>query len=157
MSRDGKTAYRHAIAIARELRPGVEPITAAKRVIYTPTGKPACPTCHTRPTFPRSVGEDLYGCFDILMLGEDEPMLIQVTTDGGLSSPGSAVNARKRKVAAWANLNPAISLDARLVIWSWVNGRHMRHFTFCGENVEGGWIETQPLLSPLLKRRKKAS
>ena len=146
---------KHARAIAKAHWPGLPTIGAAKRVVWVPDGKGPCPGCGRHVT-PRSVGEDLLGCFDLLLLGFGcSSVLIQVTTDQGLSSQGSTVWVRKKQIEAGVDSHPPVGealargiLCPEIELWAWVKRCHMRRY----KRRQRAWEEKEPLPSPLLKR-----
>lgn len=93
--------------------------------------------------FPRSTGEDILGCFDVLaIVPSGRVWLVQVTTQSGSTSN---VRLRQRKIddALGARVP-----HAAVYVWAWVKGRHFRCWM---RGNPGEWHEWRPIRSPLLK------
>jgi len=137
LSKRGSLAMKHARAVLDA--EGAIYQCAGQRVVWVwnPT---------TQERVPRSVGEDLLGCFDILAITPDGKVgLVQVTTDDSTSM----VRRRQRKIDAALPMQTV----ATLAVWAWVKGKHFRRWS----RVAGEWVERDPVCSPLLVSRARVS
>ena len=135
---------RHARAIVAQSYPQEPVIEAGKRLVWIPDGKGG--------RFPRTSAEDIFGVFDLAVIGfRSETVLVQVTTE---TKSRSTVAARKRKIEKWRETLPEpCPPHLEVYIWAWVRRKHMR----CWEWVfdEGDWRELRPIPSPEMARSPK--
>jgi len=144
----GATAMKHARAVCAARWPGRPTLEASKSIVWIPDGRGPCRSCG-RNLRPISKREDLFECFDILVL-YDPIRLIQVTTQTrDDSGGGQTVNARKRKIEELYVDRYGVGLE-RVEIWSWVARKHFRRWVWTATD----WREAQPMGSPLMKRGK---
>jgi hypothetical protein len=120
---------KHARAIVARQWPGVPIIPASKRLIYKP-GRP-----------PFSIGEDVLGVFDLVVVALGALIGIQVT------SPKNAA-ARRHKVhdQLLAKHSP-VYLES--YVWAWHPGKHMA--TWWWDDIHTEWRRERDVVSPLLK------
>jgi len=145
----GATAMRHARAIAAAFWPGQPTIEAQKRIVWLPGNE--CAACGRSRT-PRSMAEDIFGVFDLAVVGfGTRDALVQVTTE---VKSRSTVAARKRKIEDWLNQNPVVldrsgsQLAPYIEVWAWVARTHMRRWRW----HRSRWVELAPQRSPLLAK-----
>ena len=146
----GATAMKHARAIAAAFWPGQPTLEASKRIVWIP-GKD-CPSCG-RGLTPRSMSEDIFGVFDLAVIGfGTRDALIQVTTE---TASRGTVAPRRRKIEKWIAETPAAekhgfsTLAPYIEVWAWVRRTHMRRWRYCA----GHWRELKPQRSPALQNR----
>ncbi|MEE9471213.1 MAG: hypothetical protein V3W32_05785, partial [Gemmatimonadota bacterium] len=114
----GATAMKHARAALEEMALGMPTMEAQKKVVWIPDHRGPCKSCGRNLT-PRSMKEDLFGCFDLFLMGFPD-LLIQVTTQ---TARGESVAARKRKIREnFVDVYgpKMIAPLPMLEIWSWV-------------------------------------
>ena len=140
MSKPGDTAIRHAKAWLVS-RYQDAPMLQARKFVVRQRGRTI------------SLGEDLFGVFDFLVLPPDGvARLIQVTTmppdprAGGGSPP-----MRRRKVQDWIEATyPGVANHiAEVLVMAWVKGKHFRRWEWSW--AQGEWNEISTVTSPLLK------
>ena len=136
MSSRGQTAMRHARELVALLYPSAV-VLEAGRSVYWRDGRP----------FSRR--EDLFGCFDMLILGDTSTHLIQVTTWTGGGGPA----ARRAKVQAWAEEHFPKG-GPLCFVYAWVPRRYMRRWLW---NWRSGWGELPQTSAPPRRARKPAS
>jgi hypothetical protein len=105
-------------------------LRAGKRIAWTANG-------------PISLGEDLFGCGDLLLLRAGRPLLVQVTTQ---TLRRSSVSPRRQKVQAWLAELGEYRCDAWVI--AWVPRTHFRRWVW--RPVESSWAETDPFWSAKL-------
>ncbi len=162
----GKTAMLHARAWVEKAFPGAPVEEAKKTVIWIPENpdKPETVVCdHCKGIVkleprrrPISRREDLFGCFDLMILPQAGiPILVQVTTWTGGGGPA----ARRHKVQTWiqdhyAPLAPNYStMPARVLVMAWVPRKHFRVWEW--RWARECWEEIAVIESPLMKSRKR--
>lgn len=135
---------RHARAIVAQMWPQEPVIEAGRRLVWIPDGKGG--------RFPRSTSEDIFGVFDICVVGfSSETSLIQVTTE---TKSRSTVSARKRKIEKWIEtLPPPEPPHPEIFVWSWVRRKHMRVWRWIVS--ESGWQELDPFPSPEMAKNRR--
>jgi len=151
----GATAMKHARAVCDRRWRGVPRLEAAKTIVWIPDKRGPCGACG-RNLQPMSRKEDLFGCFDLMIL-TGLLLLIQVTTELRDDADGGwTVTARKKKIEElyierfFASGAALVTEYPRIEIWSWVARKHFRLFSWRWDNRS--WRELSPLPSPLLKR-----
>jgi len=135
----GDTAMKHARAVIAEEWAHC-PVEFAKQSAVTRGGR----------TF--SLGEDLFGVFDSLILDQDGFAIgIQVTTQPAQGQGGGGPAARKKKLREWAVrwYGRPDSAPFTILLWAWVQGSHFREWAY--EWDLGKWTEMAPVHSPLIK------
>ena len=138
MSKPGDTAIMHARAWIAASYPDA-PMQQAKKFVIRHRGR------HI------SLGEDIFGVFDFLVLPRNGILqLVQVTTQG---TPPSSTSDRKRKIKDWIKENypGVITPLAHVLLMAWVKGKHFRRWEWSW--AQGAWNETATVNSPLLKPR----
>jgi hypothetical protein len=148
----GATAMKHARAVVADAYPLLPVLEAQQKVFWIPDHRGPCRSCGRNLT-PRSSREDLFGCFDLMVLGIPS-LLIQVTTQ---TKRGETVAARKRKIRegfvttylpVYRELGQA---PATVEIWSWVARTEFLRWYWSW--TAGEWRKDTPLPSPLIKSR----
>ena len=119
-------------------------LEARKSVVWIPATGGVRPISHQ---------EDLFGCFDFLILGVPA-WLVQVTTEQKRSQ---TVTARKRKIEKkfieLYGANTAQHFTLR--IWSWVPRSHFIDWKW--EPDVDAWVRAEDLVSPLIKRAPRVT
>ena len=153
----GATAMRHARAIVALRWPGQPTFEASKRIVWIPTTE--CPACG-RGLTPRSMAEDIFGVFDIAIVGFGVVGgLVQVTT-----GTAGTVAPRKRKIERWLDTqHPVVrshcdgtSLCPQIEVWAWIARSYMRRWRL-DHTDPYHWRELAPVESPEIKKRKRAA
>ena len=145
MSKRGATAMRHARAwIESEFRG--RPVLQAQQNVVWIKGRGG-------DRMPMTRTEDLFGCFDFLVLpNEGLIYLVQVTTQG---TKRSSTSDRKRKIRAGleANYPGARHASAKIRLMAWVPRQHFRVWRWVWSKKD--WTEDEPISSPLLRQRSQ--
>ena len=152
----GDTAMMHARAIAAARWPGQPTLAASKRIVWMPTK--TCGSCG-RGLIPRSMSEDIFGVFDLAIIGFGvSGGLIQVTTGAGGVSP------RRRKIEEWLDCpdqrlirhhSTRSALSPAIEVWAWIKSSYMRRWRLDREYPAFEWTELAPVRSPALKNATK--
>lgn len=136
----GATPIKHARAWVESNYPGAPLLEAQKSVVWIFDPK-------TQERRPISRREDLFGCFDMMILRPHlRDLLIQVTTD---AQRDQNATARKRKIEN-LYVKPFPEQTEELWIIAWVAKRHFKRWRWDWENQV--WARLEPILSPLIKR-----
>ena len=139
---------KHARAFAAQRYPNALVLEAKPRLVWIPT---------KTGRIPRSIAEDIFGMFDLLVLPPQSRIaLLQITTltDGKVS----AASKRKTKIGAWMR-ETFTAADpppwmGRVSVMGWIPRKHFRVWMWAFQAQE--WIEMEPQKAPLPKAKGKA-
>ncbi len=165
---------KHARAWVKGQYPGALVIEAKPRIAWIPTKK---------GRIPRSISEDIFGCFDLMVMpaatlsgistrrafSSNDPTwtntklthLLQITT---LGVGRGAATTRMSKIALWihealADENP--HWLGTIKVMGWVPRKHFRVWEWSWEPLDAhrpmGWKEGVPVRAPLPRKTQSAA
>lgn len=150
MPNRGATAVRHFRALL-DADPQVRAVQwAGKRVVWIPKvdlGIGAFnPNRSGKIMTPISRGEDLFGCFDALVLREGTvPELVQITTYGP-SAPYQRMRKIEQTFLSLFTSPPLLDV----FVFAWERRRHFRRWRW--STTKRDWVSLPPIPSPACKR-----
>ncbi len=148
-NKSGATAMAHARAWADVMYPGSLRIEAQKRVVWL--------LGNGGQRFPRSMAEDIWNVFDLLVFPTDDLIeCLQITTGLADGDIRGTVPKRKRKVRDWVlgelrtDGPPAWLGPVRIM--AWIPRKHFRVWTWDWALMD--WVEGAPVAAPLPRKVK---
>lgn len=99
-----------------------------------------------------SVGEDLFGVFDVLVARDAcRPLAVQVTTMGK-RAPHANATRRRKKIERQFLRHFRIACPFVVEVWAWLPRRHFLVWRW--NDRDRAWERGEPMLSPRLKARE---
>lgn len=155
----GETAMQHARAWVELEHPGALIIEAKPRLAWIPDGKGR--------HIPRSVAEDIWGMFDLVVFPQDTIgiLYLQITTLAGDGKIDSNARARRKKIGDWVRetygeCGRPVWLD-RIAVMAWIPRKHFRIWDWSWSPLDAhrlmGWKESAIALAPLPRKERTTS